>query len=266
MLAGASLSGIVLPPVAQGLIDLWGWRLAWLVLGCATLAIALPSAVRFIRERQSPNVAGDIQPPEVPVAAAFRSRVFWTLVVVVFGGTVATNGALVHLVALLADRGVPASQAATSVSAMAAAGLIGRVVTGWLLDRFEAARVSVVLLLIAAAGTFALAMTQSFAMGVLAAVCLGFGSGGESDVTPYLLSRHFGLRSLSTLYGFNWTAWGLAGVAGPILLGRAFDATGSYTVALVELSLITSGAAALMLTVPRAPLGAATPRVVEERI
>jgi MFS family permease len=103
-------------------------------------------------------------------------------------------------------------------------------------------------------------------MGVVAAVCLGFGSGGESDVTPYLLSRHFGLRSLSTLYGFNWTAWGLAGVAGPILLGRAFDATGSYTVALVELSLITSGAAALMLTVPRAPLGAATPRVVEERI
>jgi MFS family permease len=266
MLAGASLSGIVLPPIAQGLIDVGGWRLAWLVLGCATLAIALPSAVRFIRERQPPSAASDVRTPEVPVAAAFRSRVFWTLVVVVFGGTVATNGALVHLVALLADQGVPASQAATSVSAMAAASLIGRVVTGWLLDRFEAARVSVVLLLIAAAGTFALAMTQSFAMGVLAAVCLGFGSGGETDVTPYLLSRHFGLRSLSTLYGFNWTAWGLAGVAGPILLGRAFDATGSYTVALVELGLITSAAAALMLTVPRAPLGTAAPRVVNEPI
>ena len=148
MLAGASLSGIVLPPVAQGLIDLWGWRLAWLVLGCATLAIALPSAVRFIRERQSPNVAGDIQPPEVPVAAAFRSRVFWTLVVVVFGGTVATNGALVHLVALLADRGVPASQAATSVSAMAAAGLIGRVVTGWLLEGLANATGAVVVSLV----------------------------------------------------------------------------------------------------------------------
>src|SRR5262245_57978358 len=48
MLAGASLSGIVLPPVAQGLIDVWGWRRAWLVLGCATLAVALPSAVGFI--------------------------------------------------------------------------------------------------------------------------------------------------------------------------------------------------------------------------
>jgi len=57
-------------------------------------------------------------------------------------------------VALLTDRGVPDSQAALSVSVMAGASLVGRVVTGWLLDRFVAARVSVVLLLIAASGRF----------------------------------------------------------------------------------------------------------------
>ena len=52
--------------------------------------------------------------------------------------------------------------------------------------------------------------------------------GGEADVTPYLLSRYFGLRSFSTLYGLTWTAYAVAGAIGPVLMGRAFDVTGSY--------------------------------------
>jgi len=119
------------------------------------------------------------------------------------------------------------------------------------LDRFAAARVSVVLLLIAAAGTFALSAAESFAVGLIASICLGFGSGGETDIVPYLIARHFGLRSLSTLYGFNGTAWGLAGIAGPFLLGRAFDETGSYALAMTQLGVITLVAAALMLTFPQ---------------
>jgi MFS family permease len=255
MLAGASLSGIALPPIAQALIPEWGWRVAWLVLGLGTLTIALPGALVFIRERPSSLAPRGVRVQDVPVAAALRSRLFWTLLAVVFCGTIATNGALVHLVALLSDRGVPADQAALAPSAMAGASLVGRVVTGWLLDRFAAARVSVVLLVVAATGTFALSVADSFAVGLIASIGLGFGSGGETDIVPYLVARHFGLRSLSTLYGFNWTAWGLAGVAGPILLGRAFDLTGSYALALVQLGVITLVAAGLMLTFPRLPPG-----------
>ena len=48
-------------------------------------------------------------------------------------------------------------------------------------------------------------------MGVLAAVLIGFGMGGEADVIPYLLSRYFGLRSFSTLYGLTWTVYACAG-------------------------------------------------------
>lgn len=51
--------------------------------------------------------------------------------------------------------------------------------------------------------------------------------GGEADVTPYLLARYFGLRSFSTFYGFTWTAYALASAIGPVLMGRAFDATAS---------------------------------------
>ena len=56
---------------------------------------------------------------------------------------------------------------------------------------------------------------------------IGIGMGGEADITPYLLSRYFGLRSLSTLYGLTWSAYAVAGALGPVLMGRAFDLTGS---------------------------------------
>jgi cyanate permease len=68
--------------------------------------------------------------------------------------------------------------------------------------------------------------------------------GGEADVTPYILSRYFGLRS------FTGTAYAAAGAIGPVLMGRAFDATASYEAVLVVLAVGTLGAASLMLLMP----------------
>ena len=107
------------------------------------------------------------------------------------------------------------------------------------------------LLAIAALGTFLLAGAQSLATGVLAAALIGVGMGGEADVTPYLLARYFGLRSFSMLYGFTWTAYAVAGAIGPVLMGRAFDATGSYERLLVALAIVTLTAGGLMLLLPR---------------
>jgi cyanate permease len=172
------------------------------------------------------------------------------LISAVVGSTIAVSGTMVHLAALLIDRGVASSDAALVVSVMGAATLAGRLLTGWLLDHFVAVRVSFVLLVIAASGTMVLAASSSFAAAALAAALIGFGTGGEFDVIPYLLSRYFGLRALSTLYGLHWTAWGLAGAAGPMLMGRAFDTTGSYAVVLVGFGAATLTAAALTLTLP----------------
>jgi cyanate permease len=53
------------------------------------------------------------------------------------------------------------------------------------------------------------------------------------------------------LYGFTWTAYAIAGAIGPILMGRAFDLTGSYTTLLTVLALATLAVATLMLMLPR---------------
>jgi MFS family permease len=188
--------------------------------------------------------------PGASLRDGLGSRVFWILVVVLFVSSIAQNGAITHMSALLTDRGVSASGGAIALSAMGGASLLGRLVTGWLLDRFFAGRVSFVLLAIAALGAFVLSGANSLALGVLSAVLIGFGMGGEADVTPYLLSRYFGLRSFTTLYGLTWTAYAIAGAIGPMIMGKAFDATGSYEALLVTLAVGTFSVGALMLRIP----------------
>ena len=251
MMCGGAVGAMVLPPLAQSLIQRLGWRGAAAALGLAALAIGLPTVALFIRERPVPAAGRVTKAAGATVLEGLRSRGFWILVVVLFFASIAQNGAIAHLAALLTDRGVSAGGSAVALSAMGGASLAGRLITGWLLDRFFAARVSFVLLAMAALGTYLLSSAQSLPMGVLAAVLIGFGMGGEADVIPYMLSRYFGLRSFATLYGLTWTAYAFAGAIGPVLMGKAFDTTGSYEALLVRLAAGMLAVGALMLLAPR---------------
>jgi MFS family permease len=260
LMAGGSVGAIVLPPAAQTLIEHLGWRGAFAGLGTMVIVGGLPVVAWTVRERPGSRRPAARESAGAPVSEGMRSRAFWILVATLFLASIGQNSAITHLPALLTDRGVSREGAAIAVSTMGAASLLGRLATGWLLDRLFAPRVAFTLLALAALGVFLLAGARNLTTGVLAAALVGFGMGGEADVTPYLLSRYFGFRAFSTLYGFTWTAYAIAGAIGPVLMGRAFDATGSYGLYLVEVSGLTVLAAALMLALPRpAPLLDATP-------
>lgn len=251
LLGGGALGAMILPPIAEHLIQAAGWRMAAAILGASVLVVGLPcgSVVRA-REGRGPAGASALA-SGVSVREGMRSRIFWIIVVELFLISISQNGAITHMSALLTDRGISPESAAFAVSAMGGAILAGRLFTGWLLDRFFAPRVAFVLFLLSALGTFLLASAHSLAMGLTAAGLIGFGMGGEGDITPYLLSRYFGLKAFATLYGFTWSAYAVAGAVGPIIMGRAFDATGSYGALLVQLSLATVAAASLMLLLPK---------------
>jgi cyanate permease len=73
-----------------------------------------------------------------------------------------------------------------------------------------------------------------------------------------LLTRYFGLRAFSTLYGLTWTFYAAAGAIGPVILGRAFDLTGSYSSLLLTLAVALALAAALNLLLPKYPSSSPT--------
>ena len=253
LMAGGALGATFLPPTAQFFIEKLGWRGAFLSLGAISLGVGLPVVARFVRERPGLPGAGRAEVRDASFQEGLRSRAFWIIVAVLFLSSLSQNGAMTHLSALLTDRGVSASGAAFAVSVMGAASLLGRIGTGWLLDRFFAPRVSFWLLGFSALGVFLLSGARSLVVGSLGAALIGVGMGAEADIIPYLLAKYFGLRSFSTLYGFTWTAYALAAALGPVLMGRAFDAAGSYEAFLMQLSVVTLASGGLMLLMPRYP-------------
>ena len=250
LMAGGAMGAIVLPPLAEMLIRVTGWRTAFAILGAMVLSVGLPLGW-CVRERAATVRSRLAQANGATIREGLLSSAFWIIVAVLFCVSISQNGAITHLSALLTDRGISAEGAALAASAMGVAILAGRLITGWLLDRHFAPRVAFGLLLSSALGAFVLADARSMAMGIAAAAMIGFGMGGEADVTPYLLAKYFGLRSFSALYGITWTAYAIAGAIGPVIMGKAFDATGSYERLLVELAALTAAAGGLMLFLPR---------------
>lgn len=255
--AGSALGTMLHPPLAQLLIDRVGWRSAHLVLGAFMLCVGVPAVAALVRPRPAPAGAPAARAAAgATVQEGLSSRLFWVLAIVLLIDSFANSSITIHLPALLSDRGVPPAQAAVALSAMGAAAVAGRLTTGWLIDRMFAVHISAALLVASALGVFILTSAQSLAAGTIGALLVGFGMGGEGDVTPYLLSRYFGLRSFSTLYGGTYMATAIAWAVGPTLMGRAHDATGSYVRQLMVIDLALLAAAALMLTLPRYRAGA----------
>jgi predicted MFS family arabinose efflux permease len=217
------------------------------------MLFGLPLTALFVREKAMVNTAAESTRDGRTLAEGLRSGTFWILLASLFLGSISVNGAITHLSPLLTDRGVPAHRTALVASTLGLSSFAGRLLTGALLDRFFGPRAGMCLLSATAAGILVLSSAGSFPVALLAAVLIGLGLGAEADITPYLLTRYFELRSFSTLYGFTWTAYAIAGAMGPLLMGKAFDATGSYAVMLVVLASGTFVSAVLYLFLPRYP-------------
>jgi MFS family permease len=252
VMVGAGLGAMILPVVAQFIISRSGWRAAYASLAGVALLLGLPLSWRYIRER---GVVGDRAGPVTHAGMTWQqglgSFAFWIITAILFVSSISMNGAVTHLSALLTDRGLTAGNAALCASILGGSSLIGRIGVGWLLDRFFGPRVALVINVITAVGIFLLARASSFPTGCLAAALIGIGAGGEAAITPYLLTRYFGLRAFSTLYGLTWTFYAAAGAIGPVILGRAFDLTGSYASLLTLLAIALGIAAVTNLLLPR---------------
>jgi len=240
VMVGAGLGAMILPVVAQGVITRSGWRAAYASLGGIALLLGLPLSWRYIRER-SANGHKNASTAHTGNSwqEGLRAFPFWIVTAILFVSSISMNGAITHLSPLLTDRGLSTGNAALCAAILGGSSLVGRVLVGWLLDRFFGPHVAFAINAVTALGIFMLARADGFGSGVLAATLIGIGAGGEAAITPYLLTRYFGLRAFSTLYGVTWTFYAAAGAIGPIILGRAFDVSGSYA------SLLTLLAAAL---------------------
>lgn len=256
---GFGIGTIVLPVLANGMIDRLGWRSAYVVLGAIMAVISVPIVALFLKER--PDLVG-LAPDGEPVAeaaargiaregmersGALRSGTFWLMSTGVFLVSAGVLGSLIHLVPMLTDRGLSSGEAAAAASLMGVAVLVGRTGAGILMDRFFAPYVAAALFFATGVGLLVLWSGLSGGIVYAGVFLVGIGWGAEVDVMAFMVSRYFGLRAFNEVYGYAFSAYMLGGVVGPLLMGMFFDALGNYEIPLGIFMLATLLAAGLML-------------------
>ena len=266
MMAGVGAGAIGIPPLATWLISAYGWRETYLLLGGSIFILGMIPAALWLREtppnafeKTKPGAVspGTVRPAGMRSGQAVRMPVFWFLLTGFFLFSVSVNGSVAHLIPILTDRGIGSETAALAASMLGVLTLLGRLLTGVLLDRFSGSRVTGVFFGIAAIGVAVLSQAHAVTAAFAAAALIGLGMGAEADVMPYLISRYFGLLSFSEIYGYAFTAYALAGALGPLLMGWSYDRFHSYSIALLALSAAMLTGAAVLASLPRYPAPAA---------
>jgi MFS family permease len=242
---GIGVGSIVVPMLAQRLIGMFGWRMAFAIFGVAVLLIPLPAiaallqndpAQRALQADGDAKIPGSSLPPQEKLGLSWHDiwhhPTFWVLICTFSLAGAGVHGAVLHMSAIFTDRGVTAERAAIATSLVGAGALLGRVGSGYLLDRIFAPRVAILFYGATALGMAILAAGNIGNVALAASFLVGLGMGAEVETMGYMISRYFGLRAFGTAYGHAFGSYMLAGAAGVLLMGAGYDRFHSYAVPL----------------------------------
>jgi MFS family permease len=233
--SGVGLGTVVVPLIAQFLIGEVGWRWAYVGVGLTVFILAFPMVALFLGEPGKSRIERaanrDVEALPGPTASAIvkSDRRFYLLMLMFFCSAIAINGTITHIVSLMTDRGISPAIATTVLSSAGVALIVGRLISGYCLDRIFGPYVASVFFMLAASGIAVLASGVGGLPGAYAGTVLcGMGLGAEDDLLGYFVGRYFGLKSFGTIYGFMIGIFSLGNGVGPFLMGLSFDKTGSY--------------------------------------
>src|SRR5262249_41493410 len=241
---GATLGGVLVAPVLLELVGRLGFARALGIAALAQLAVLLALAAAVLR--RGPETLGMGPDGDAPRAAtprgtavadrgwrgdALRTWRFWSVSAPLALGLAAQGGGLAPPVALVTPP-LRAGGAARVVSATTAAALIGRLATGFVVDRLNRRVVTSVTLLVQLAGLALLARSPS-AAGVYAACALfGLGVGNLTTLPGLILAVEWPREHFSGLVGLVVGINQLTFAFGPTLVGIVRDWAGAYPAAL----------------------------------
>ncbi|HKR39641.1 MAG TPA: MFS transporter [Paraburkholderia sp.] len=216
-------------PLTQGMIGRFGWVTAILVLAAMMLASAPLAA--WLRDRPlAPGGAIDTHDTlRRAISKAFGHRGFWLLNLgfLSCGFQLAFIGA--HLPAYLLDKGMSAREASLALALIALANTAGTFLCGYA-GGFLRRKYLLSAIYFARAGVMALflALPLSPLTLYVFAFAMGFMWLGTVPLTSGIVSQMFGVRYISTLFGFVFLGHQIGSFFGVWLGGVVFDATHSY--------------------------------------
>lgn len=236
---GFGFASLIAGPLMQILVAKYGLVQNFIILGCVYMVIMAASALYLKPPKASNggpsgiNVKSILPDTQFTAKEARKTWQFYALWWIFF--TNITCG-----IGLLAVAS-PMAQEVVKMTPMAAASMVGiiglinglgRIFWSTISDYLGRSTVYVVFFLIQIFAFYALAETSSaFIFQLIVFVIISCYGGGFSCM-PAFLSDLFGTKELSAIHGKILTAWGMAGIAGPLLLSWIRETTNSYSITL----------------------------------
>jgi MFS family permease len=248
--SGMGLGVLLLVPLSQYFISVWGWRTTFVLLAGLGLIGLMPLNGLFLRHKprqvgqsiDGNNIkangaqSGSIQSgvtlnSDWTFAQFLNSSSFWCFMAFSFCATLGVYIVLVHNVKYLVDLGIPKMTAAAIFAMVGVISSIFRIIWGWVSDQIGREMTYTLGIICACAGVGALLMLETSGMPGLVylfPVFFGIGWGVTAPMVMSGAADIFNGRIFGLLFGIVEGVIGLAGAFGAWLAGFIFDRTQSY--------------------------------------
>ena len=241
VVSGTSLATVYMSPAINWLVAGHGISYMFIVLGVVICTVIAPSAqlLKFPPVGDHPGTDRAGQPP-LPGAAAATRDLPWQQVLrtatflklwVMFLFATSAGLMIIGHIATIAKTQADWDNGYYLIILLALFNTGGRMSGGWFSDKYGRVRMMQALLCVQAANMMFFASYVNPVMLAVGAALTGLCYGAAFILFPVAVADFFGLKNLGVNYGMILTAWGVAGIFGPILAGWAVDATGTYNAA-----------------------------------
>lgn len=259
--SGIGLGTLVMPPLAAWLIDLIGWRHAYITLGLAAALLGIAMSWLLVNDPRDKGLGPDGDPltaasasgarAGAKVGEAVRSRQFVGLYAASLACAFGVFVPFVHLVPYALDLGIAPTSAVLLLGMIGVGSTAGRFFLGGLADRMGRhaslvamhAGIALSLIIWALAGGFWTLALFAFLFGVF--------YGGWVAIIPSVATDYFGGRHIGGILGVLYTSVAFGTLIGPSAAGFAFDINHSYRVPILASIAVSFVAAALALWVAK---------------
>jgi MFS family permease len=249
MALGFGMSMAIHPPVSQFLIDQYGWKYAWIILGISTWIIMVPAL--FILAWNNPENIG-LKPDGVKksnfkndeveaieglnLTEALKENSFYILAAMWFGMAMLVTTLHFYQVTILTNQGITTEFAASLFTVSAFAMVVFMPLVGKFFDNFPTKYVLATGLLINSISLISITYSSSDAYSLFYAVSFGINNAFSMTMFGYIWPRYFGRKHLGSIQGTGQMIGVIGASLGPLPVGFAIDYLGSSLITIRYLS------------------------------
>jgi len=263
MMTGITISGLgmgtlVMPPIVNWLISLYGWRTSYIVVGSVSLVLIILAAQFLKRDpgeigklpygENELSGSNDSNTSGFSLRGAIYTRQFWLLGMAFLFFSLGAGAVMIHIVAHAIGLGISAANAAAVLAVIGGLSTAGRIIMGGASDRIGNKLALIICFsLEAIALAWLLLVARELCMLCLFAVIFGFAYGGMVALISPSVEKLFGLSSHGVILGFIMFGIAIGEGSSPAIAGYLYDIVGNYTTAFLLCTIASATGLILVL-------------------